>query len=113
LLCFRSSEFKDLEIIVLCHEIAVLRRQISRPALRPADRAFLAAGAGFSRGRAGRCSSWPRERCWRGTAGSWLAAGCIRGGVPDVPGLAVRSAGRRPVGCVYSVWSACAGVFVD
>jgi putative transposase len=45
LLCFRSSEFKELEIVVLRHEIAVLRRQISRPALRPADRAFLAAAS--------------------------------------------------------------------
>src|ERR1035437_7595471 len=43
LLCFRSSEFKELEIVVLRHELAVLRRQVSRPALRPADRAFLAA----------------------------------------------------------------------
>ena len=45
LLCFRSSEFKALEIVVLRHEIAVLRRQVSRPALRPADRAFLAAAS--------------------------------------------------------------------
>src|ERR1017187_8540578 len=45
LLCFRSPEFKELEIVVLRHEIAVLRRQVSRPALRPADRAFLAAGS--------------------------------------------------------------------
>jgi putative transposase len=43
LLCFRSSDFKGLEIVVLRHELAVLRRQVSRPALRPADRAFLAA----------------------------------------------------------------------
>jgi hypothetical protein len=34
LLCFRSSDYKELEIVVLRHEIAVLRRQISRPALR-------------------------------------------------------------------------------
>ena len=45
LLCFRSSEFKELEIVVLRHEIAVLRRQVSRPALRPADRVFLAAAS--------------------------------------------------------------------
>jgi putative transposase len=45
LLCFRSSEFKELEIVVLRHEIAVLRRQVSRPAPRPADRAFLAAAS--------------------------------------------------------------------
>jgi len=29
LLCFRSSEYKELEIVVLQHEIAVLRRQVS------------------------------------------------------------------------------------
>jgi putative transposase len=45
LLCFRSSEFKELEIVVLRHEVAVLRRQVSRPALRHADRALLAAAS--------------------------------------------------------------------
>jgi hypothetical protein len=45
LLCFRSPDFKELEIVVLRHEIAVLRRQVSRPALRPADRAFFAAAS--------------------------------------------------------------------
>ncbi len=41
----RSQGFKELEIVVLRHEITVLRRQVSRPALRPADRAFLAAAS--------------------------------------------------------------------
>jgi putative transposase len=41
LLCFRSSGFKELEIVVLRHELAVLRRQVSRPALRPAVRASM------------------------------------------------------------------------
>jgi hypothetical protein len=45
LLCFRSADFKELEIVVLRHELAVLRRQVSRPALVPADRAFLAAAS--------------------------------------------------------------------
>jgi putative transposase len=40
---FRSEEFKELEIVVLRHELAVLRRQVARPELRPADRVFLAA----------------------------------------------------------------------
>jgi transposase InsO family protein len=45
LLCFRSSDFKELEIVVLRHELAVLRRQVSRPAFRPGGRAFLAAAS--------------------------------------------------------------------
>jgi hypothetical protein len=36
---------KDLEIVVLQHEVNVLRRQIKRAHLRPSDRAFLAASA--------------------------------------------------------------------
>jgi len=44
-LLFRSSDSKELEIVVLRHEIAVLRRQIARPRFRPADRWFLAAAS--------------------------------------------------------------------
>jgi putative transposase len=41
----RSDEFKELEIVVLRHELAVLRRQAGQPELRPADRVFLAAAS--------------------------------------------------------------------
>jgi putative transposase len=39
----RSGGSKELEILVLRHELAVLRRQSARPRLTRADRAFLAA----------------------------------------------------------------------
>ena len=42
---FRSDEFKELEIVVLRHELAVLRRQLGRPELSPPDRVFLAAAS--------------------------------------------------------------------
>jgi transposase len=45
LLRCRSQEFKELEIVVLRHELEILRRQTRRPELRPADRAFLAAAS--------------------------------------------------------------------
>jgi len=41
----RSEAFKELEIVVLRHELTVLRRQVARPELRPADRLFLAAAS--------------------------------------------------------------------
>jgi putative transposase len=42
---FRSKEFKELEIVVLRHELAVLRRQAGRPELTSADRVFVAAAS--------------------------------------------------------------------
>ncbi|MGI8793486.1 MAG: integrase core domain-containing protein [Acidimicrobiales bacterium] len=43
LLCLRSSDAKEVEILVLRHELEVLRRQHPRPRLGPKDRALLAA----------------------------------------------------------------------
>jgi hypothetical protein len=42
LLCFRSAEANEIEILVLRHELAVLRRQHPRPRMHPKDRALLA-----------------------------------------------------------------------
>jgi putative transposase len=39
----RGDAAKDLEILVLRHQLTVLHRQISRPRFEPADRALLAA----------------------------------------------------------------------
>jgi putative transposase len=41
--CRRSEFDKDIELIVLRHQLAVLRRRGERPKLKPADRAFIAA----------------------------------------------------------------------
>jgi putative transposase len=41
----RSDDFKELEIVVLRHELSVLRRQTRRPQLTPRDRLFLAAAS--------------------------------------------------------------------
>src|SRR5438552_18923149 len=43
LLLGRSEQRKELEILLLRHELLVLRRQVARPQRRPADRVVLAA----------------------------------------------------------------------
>jgi putative transposase len=40
---FRSEREKEIEILLLRHQLSVLERQVTRPALTPADRALLAA----------------------------------------------------------------------
>ncbi len=41
----RSNDFKELEIVVLRHELAILRRRARRPAMTWTDRVFLAAAS--------------------------------------------------------------------
>jgi putative transposase len=44
-IAFRSEEAKEVEILVLRHQLCVLRRQVKRPDLKPHDRAILAAAS--------------------------------------------------------------------
>jgi hypothetical protein len=50
---FDSNDRKELEIVVLRHELAVLRRRTRRPTLTSSDRLFLAAASRLL----------PRSRC--------------------------------------------------
>jgi putative transposase len=53
----RSEDFKELEIVVLRHELSVLRRQTSRPQLRSSDRSFWPPRVGCCRALVGSRSS--------------------------------------------------------
>jgi hypothetical protein len=44
-LCVRSKELKELEIVVLRHELAILRRKTRRPTITAVDRLFLGAAS--------------------------------------------------------------------
>jgi hypothetical protein len=78
----RGDAAKDLEILVLRHQLTVLRRQTPRPRFEPADRAVLAAISRALPGPAGRASSSSPRRCWAGTGGWSPAPGPTRTAEP-------------------------------
>jgi transposase InsO family protein len=98
----RSESFKELEIVVLRHELSVLRRQMVRPQLRPSDRIMLAAASRLlPRSRWGSFLVTPTTLLrWhrRLVARRWTYA--TRGGRPPVSGeireLVLRLARENP-----------------
>ena len=74
----RSNELKELEIVVLRHELAILRRQRRRPALTTVDRLFLAAASRLLSRAAGRPSSSHLRPCFAGIGAWWRSGGPTR-----------------------------------
>ncbi len=73
----RSEDFKELEILGLRHELAVLRRQTRRPAITTLDRLFLAAASRLLRENAGDPSSSRGPHCFGGIDAWWRNGGRI------------------------------------
>ena len=98
-----GEAIKDLEILVLRHQLTVLRRQVPRPRLEPADRALLAAvSRALPRSRWPCCFVKPEALLgWhrRLVAGTWTYPHHGRGRPPldhDVQQLIIRLAKENP-----------------
>ncbi len=71
----RGDAAKDLELLVLRHQLTVLRRQVPHSKLEPADRTLLAAISACCPGPAGPASLSSPRRCCAGTDASSPAHG--------------------------------------
>jgi hypothetical protein len=94
----RSKDFQELEIIVLRHELAILRRSTRRPAITAVDRVLLAVASRRCRAGVGVPSSSPRRRCCAGIGG-WSPGG----GRTRVPSVVLRSDVRFETWCCGSL----------
>ena len=98
----RSTAWKDAELPVLRHEVAVLRRTNPRPRLDWADRAVLAAWSGGCRARCAATGWSRRARCcvgiavWSRGAGPTRTAAAGHRLPPEVAALIERLARDNP-----------------
>ena len=67
----RGDGANEIEILVLRHQVAVLRRQVTRPDLEPTDRAVLAALSRLLPRPRWSTFLVTRPRCCAGTVSSW------------------------------------------
>jgi hypothetical protein len=78
----RGDAAKDPEILVLRHQLTVLRRQTPRPRLEPADRALLAVISRLRPRAHWSCFFVKPDTLLRGTVGWSLARGRTRTATP-------------------------------
>src|SRR5438034_7186134 len=86
----RGLDVKDIELLVLRHELAILRREVARPKLGLADRALLAAAAVHLPRPQRSVMLVTRGHCCAGT-GRW----CGGSGASQSAGSGVRRCQRR------------------
>jgi putative transposase len=103
----RGDAAKDLEIVVLRHQLTVLRRQVQRPRLERADRALLAAVSRVLPRARWSCFLVTPETLLRWhrrlVAGAWTSPHRQTGRPPldqDVQQLIVRLAREHPAGAI-------------